>query len=91
MEIHSFRGWRYSCSGESDLSARIAPPYDVLSAEDKEQLLGLRGELKDLWRKLPDELKRGEDRLAFDDPQRLREILEDVQPLLCSRLLEETE
>jgi len=59
--------------------------------EDKEQLLGLGEELEDLWRKLPDDLKRGEERLAFDDPQRLREILADVQPLLCSRLLEETD
>ena len=59
--------------------------------EDQEQLLELAEELKGLWGKLPDDLKRGEDRLALDDPQRLREILEDVEPLLCSRLLEEAE
>ena len=39
MEIHPFRGWRYNCSDQADLSDRIAPPYDVLSAENKEQLL----------------------------------------------------
>ncbi|MCE5324782.1 MAG: DUF1015 domain-containing protein [Planctomycetaceae bacterium] len=36
MEIRPFRGWRYSAA---DLSSLIAPPYDVLSAADKQALL----------------------------------------------------
>ncbi|MCE5278897.1 MAG: DUF1015 domain-containing protein [Planctomycetaceae bacterium] len=36
MDIRPFRGWRYSAA---DLSSLIAPPYDVLSAADKQALL----------------------------------------------------
>ena len=38
MEIRAFRGWRYK-AGASDVSDYIAPPYDVLSSEDKRRLL----------------------------------------------------
>ncbi|MFP4105838.1 MAG: DUF1015 domain-containing protein [Phycisphaerae bacterium] len=38
MEIRPFRGWRYT-EQAGDLSDLIAPPYDVLSAEQKQQLL----------------------------------------------------
>ena len=38
MEIRAFRGWRYAVSG-GDVSPFIAPPYDVLTAADKAELL----------------------------------------------------
>jgi uncharacterized protein (DUF1015 family) len=37
MEIRPFRGWRYAAT---DVSALIAPPYDILDAADKAALLG---------------------------------------------------
>lgn len=55
--------------------------------EDEMQLKLLRDEFNDLRRKLPDELLRG-DGLNFDDPEWMKELLGDVQPLLMSRLLE---
>ncbi|MBL7132897.1 MAG: DUF1015 domain-containing protein [Phycisphaerae bacterium] len=36
MEIRPFRGWRYNLADVSDV---IAPPYDVLTAGDKQRLL----------------------------------------------------
>jgi len=39
MEIRPFRGWHYRTGADHDVSAWIAPPYDVLSGEDKESLL----------------------------------------------------
>jgi len=38
MDIRPFHGWRYN-PDSGKLSDRIAPPYDVLSAEDKDNLL----------------------------------------------------
>ena len=38
MDIRPFRGWRYSTTG-GDVSPYIAPPYDILDAEDKRRLL----------------------------------------------------
>lgn len=37
MEIRPFRGWRYDLADVGDV---IAPPYDVLTADDKQRLLG---------------------------------------------------
>jgi len=39
MEIRPFRGWRYCVGREGDVSNLIAPPYDVLSEQDKADLL----------------------------------------------------
>lgn len=39
MEIRAFRGWRYGAESGADISRYIAPPYDVLSADDKRELL----------------------------------------------------
>lgn len=36
MEIRPFRGWHYA---QTDISSLIAPPYDVLSLQDKQRLL----------------------------------------------------
>jgi len=40
MEIRPFCGWRYCTKDDEDLSRHIAPPYDILSAADKQKLLG---------------------------------------------------
>ena len=39
MEIRPFRGWQYHQAQGGDITALIAPPYDVLTAEDKRDLL----------------------------------------------------
>jgi uncharacterized protein (DUF1015 family) len=39
MEIRPFRGWRYRLAADGDASPYLAPPYDVLSAADKDRLL----------------------------------------------------
>lgn len=39
MEIRPFRGWRYSAGPEGDISKLIAPPYDLLNQQDKDELL----------------------------------------------------
>lgn len=39
MEIRPFRGWRYVGYMDGDISPYIAPPYDVLSAAEKERLV----------------------------------------------------
>jgi len=40
MQIRPFRGWRYATGPEGDVGDFIAPPYDVLTQKDKEDLLG---------------------------------------------------
>ena len=57
--------------------------------DDEQQLQELAAELNDLWRKLPDELRRGDEALMLNDPLRLREVLDEVQPLLIGRLMDE--
>ena len=54
---------------------------------DEDHLQGLRDELTDLRRKLPAELAQGMEGLRFDDPAWLRGILNEVRPMLISRLL----
>jgi len=39
MEIRPFRGWRYVPGSDRDISPYIAPPYDILSVKDKQDLL----------------------------------------------------
>ncbi len=55
--------------------------------DDEVQLKELAEEFNDLRRKLPDELMRGAESLGLDDPDRLRQWLDDVQPLILSRLI----
>jgi uncharacterized protein (DUF1015 family) len=38
MELRAFRGWRFAAPG-NEVSKLIAPPYDILSAADKQELL----------------------------------------------------
>jgi DNA repair exonuclease SbcCD nuclease subunit len=47
----------------------------------------LAGELAELKRKLPAELQEGEDAIGLDNPAWLASLLENVQPILVSRLL----
>jgi uncharacterized protein (DUF1015 family) len=39
MEIRPFRGWHYKTGADGDVSAYVALPYDVLSADDKNMYL----------------------------------------------------
>jgi len=39
MEIRAFKGWRFTPVGGGDISGFIAPPYDVLTADDKQAIL----------------------------------------------------
>lgn len=55
---------------------------------DDRQLAELAEVLGDLRRKLPDDLLRGEETLDFNDPECLRQWLDEVQPLVTSRLME---
>ncbi len=54
---------------------------------DDRQLAELAEGLSDLRRKLPDDLLRGEEALDFSDPDCLRQWLDEVQPLVTSRLV----
>ncbi len=54
---------------------------------DDRQLAELAEGLSDLRRKLPDDLLRGEEALNFSDPDCLRQWLDEVQPLVTSRLV----
>ena len=54
---------------------------------DTQLLAKLRGELQELQRKLPSELRMGEDGIDLENPQLLRLATEDVKHLLLARLL----
>jgi exonuclease SbcD len=60
--------------------------FDELAAEP-ESRLRLATELSDLGKKLPRELKEGADAVSFDDPDWLRDMLDQVRPMLIRRLL----
>ncbi|NUQ61862.1 MAG: DNA repair exonuclease [Pirellulales bacterium] len=55
--------------------------------QSPEKVASLAGELTDLRDKLPPELKEGPDALDFDRPERIREMLEQVEQLLVHQLL----
>ncbi len=48
----------------------------------------LADELADLWRKLPADFKEGDDALRLDDAANFGRLLDQIQPLLVSRLFE---
>jgi DNA repair exonuclease SbcCD nuclease subunit len=50
-------------------------------------LAELAAELNDLREKLPPELKEGDDALGLDQPEKLRELLDQVEQLLVHQLL----
>ena len=60
--------------------------FDELAAEP-ESRIRLAKELSDLGKKLPRELKEGADAIRFNDPDWLREMLDQARPMLIRRLL----
>jgi hypothetical protein len=60
--------------------------FDELAAEP-ESRIRLATELSDLEKKLPRELKEGADAVRFDDPDWLREMLDQARAMLIRRLL----
>jgi len=58
-------------------------------ASDSEQLLALGRVLEDLESKLPREFKETEGAPGIDDPEWIRDLLEQVRPMLVRRLLHE--
>ncbi len=55
---------------------------------DPDLLLTLYDELKDLDQKIPREIKEDPDGIIMDDPAWLKEMLEQVRPMLFQRLLQ---
>ncbi len=53
---------------------------------DQESLSNMMEEFSDLKRKLPVELKQGDDPINLDDPEKLKEIIADVKQILFARL-----
>jgi DNA repair exonuclease SbcCD nuclease subunit len=56
-------------------------------AEKPELLRELSGELSDLEKKIPKELKQGPDRIRFDDSKWLKSLLAQVRPMLIQGLM----
>ncbi len=54
--------------------------------EDESRLLELAEELNDLRRKLPEEIVHGEEAILLNSPEYLQKLLDEVQPLLITRL-----
>jgi DNA repair exonuclease SbcCD nuclease subunit len=54
---------------------------------DPRQISALGGEIAELWEKLPPELSEGPDAPGLDRPQRLREMLDQVEQMLIHQLL----
>ena len=68
--------------------AELAAAAAEMCASDS-QLQSLRKALTDLREKLPVELKEGNDALPLDDPEWLKQLLRDTEPLLIGKLGEE--
>ena len=75
-------------TGAADTSGPIGSLMNYLAElRDNESALSeLSQVLDDLRAKLPDELRHGDDALRVDDPLQLRRWLDDVQPMLLTRL-----
>lgn len=84
--------FRTSAEGDGDAADSMDGPIGELMRyvhelnNDEARLQSLADDLADLRRKLPGELIRGDDALLLDDPKRLRQWLDEVQPLLLGRL-----
>ena len=61
---------------------------DELTASE-DGLPALSDALSDLFRKLPPDYRQGEGRLNPDDPQQMRQLIEQAQALLFSSLTRE--
>ena len=86
--------WRTTSPRERRIQSDCSGPLGALSGyfeelrSDSIKLTELAAVLSDLKRKLPDELLTGDDAMRFDDPQQLREWLDEVEPLLLGQLRE---
>jgi len=65
----------------------LAGLFDELGS-DSDLLLTLSDELSDLDQKIPREIKEDPDGIIMDDPVWLKEILEQVRPMLFQRLMQ---
>lgn len=79
-------------SGSAEALSLDGPIEELLAVleqlrTDENQLQELGGQLSDLKRKLPAELQQGPDAFDLNDPAWLRHVLDQVQPVLSSRLL----
>src|SRR5690606_8870740 len=81
------RPYRDALEG-GDCSGPLATLHEYLQElrSDEVQLAQLAEVLDDLRRKLPDELTRGDEGLGFGDADQMRQWLDEVEPLLFSRL-----
>lgn len=61
--------------------------YVEEARQSPEKIASLAAELADLRDKLPPELKEGPDAIDFDSPERIRQVLEQVEQLLVHQLL----
>jgi DNA repair exonuclease SbcCD nuclease subunit len=73
-----------------DPLGRVARRLRELPGDD-EALASLAGCLDDLLRKLPAEVREGEEGLRLDEPDTLRELLAEVERVLPARLLSREE
>jgi DNA repair protein SbcD/Mre11 len=73
-----------------DRSSPLATLHEYLQElrADEAELAELTGVLSELQKKLPDELTRGEEGLGFGNADQMRQWLDEVEPLLMSRLRE---
>ncbi len=61
--------------------------YIEETKNNHQQLEALAGILSEFYRKLPDELKNADDGFQLPSSERLRELLDEVEPLLLGRLM----
>jgi DNA repair exonuclease SbcCD nuclease subunit len=78
---------RGALAEHEDVVGQLVRSLDELR-QDEEALTELLGEFDDLKRKLPRELREGEEGIRLDDPETLRGALDDVEQLLLPRLVE---
>jgi DNA repair protein SbcD/Mre11 len=86
--------WRTSPQRNPENGEELSGPLATLREylqelrADEAELTRLAAVLSDLQKKLPDELVRGEVGLGFGDVDQMRQWLDEVEPLLFSRLRE---
>lgn len=84
--------WRTCLPRNQDVSLTDGPIGELLIyldelMSDEDKLMELGGDLNDLRRKLPAELKEGPDPIDLDSPTSLRQVLGQVRELLVGRLV----
>lgn len=72
--------------GKADILGGLLRGIQELDADDP-LLASLANQFSDLYRKLPAELRSGEDTIDLESPQYLRTTVERAKHLLLSRLL----